>query len=130
MARAADGLYAWAPDRQIAAAALAHPAAGGPPSPATAAVLAHAEGADIVVLMDAVSVTEDLFEVLPDPRIRQASVMLSGIRGVAELRLPLGLTVRTGDRAAFELQVPVESLRNVADVVRPYMGVMGAAAQP
>ncbi len=129
MARAADGLYAWAPDRQTAVTALAPPTSGAP-SLATAAVLAQAEGADVVVLMDAVSVTKDLLEVLPDPRIHQASVMLSGIRGLAELHLPLGLTVRTGDRAAFELQLPLESLRNIADVVRPYMGVMGAQAKP
>jgi hypothetical protein len=80
--------------------------------------------------VDAVSVTKDLLEVLPDPRIHQASVMLSGVRGLSALHLPLGLTVRTGDRAAFELQLPVESLRNIAEVVRPYMGVMGAQAKP
>jgi hypothetical protein len=130
MAHAADGLYAWAPDRQTAAAALAHPAPGAPPSPAEAAVLAHAEGADVVVMLDAASMTKDFLGTLTDPRIRQGFVMLGGIRGVTELHLPLGLTLRTGDRAAFELQVPVESLRNVADVVRPYMGVMGASAKP
>jgi hypothetical protein len=128
MARTAEGLYASAPDRRAALAALA--ARGAPPSPALAAVLARGEGADVVAALDPVSLARRAFEASPDPEVRSVASLLKGIQGLADLRAPLGFTLRTGARAAFELQVPVESLRNVADVVRPYMGVMGAAAEP
>ena len=124
-------LYAWAPDRAAAAAAFAARAApGAPPTPALAAVLTRAEGADVVVAFDLVPVMMSGLELTADARMRSALVMLNGVRGFADLHAPFGLTARLGARAAFELHFPLETLRNVADIMRPYMGVMGARPAP
>ena len=131
MTRPAEGLVAWAPDRAAATAAPAARAAPAPPpSAALVAVLARADGADLALALDLVSILKGVFEATTDPKLHQALVMLRAIRGFDELHAPIGLTARTGARAAYELQLPFETLRNVAGLMRPYMGVMGATPKP
>jgi hypothetical protein len=131
MTRPAEGLVAWAPDRAAATAALAARAAPAPPpSAALAAVLARAEGADLALALDLVSLLKGVFEATTDPKLHAALVMLRAIHGFDELHAPVGLTSRTGARAAYELHLPFETLRNVAGLMRPYMGVMGATPRP
>ena len=71
-----------------------------------------------------------MFEATTDPKLHEALVMLRAIHGFDELHAPVGLTARTGARAAYELHLPFETLRNVAGLMRPYMGVMGATPRP
>jgi hypothetical protein len=49
--------------------------------------------------------------------------MLSALPGMAQLRLPLVAHYRGGDALTAELRIPLSTLTNAANVVRPFIGL-------
>jgi hypothetical protein len=125
-ARPEAGLYAGAPERKAAEAALAARIAPAPPPPALASLLAHAEGADVIVALDLVRLLTDGAATLPQPDLQGPFAKLGALQGFTAVRASFGLTARSGARAAYELQVPFETLRDVITFVRPYLTGLGA----
>jgi hypothetical protein len=120
-ARTEAGLFAMAPERKTADAALAVRVAPSAPPPALASILAHAEGADVLVAVDFVGMIRDATATLLEPAVKVPLSKLGALRGFLDLRAPIGLTARSGARAAYELQVPFETLRDLSSFAKPYV---------
>jgi hypothetical protein len=111
-----------------AGAQLAQMSAGaGSPSAELNAALAESQGADGLVFVDLWAATRPVLAALKDPQAAQMSVMVSGLPGFATLKLPVLMSYRGGQSLAGELRVPLATLRNAADVLRP---LIGAAPPP
>jgi hypothetical protein len=101
------------------------------PPPATApiraATLSRTAGADGIVLLDFISMVVRVAQQANDPTTNQLKLMFAAVPGLANLRAPLAMIVRSGPKLTIELQAPYGSLENTANVARPFMGVMGGA---
>ena len=71
-----------------------------------AATLARTRGSDALFFVDLPSLLLKVTPLADDPTMRQVGVMLSAIPGMATMRAPLTLTVRSHDALAFELALP------------------------
>jgi hypothetical protein len=98
--------------------------------PALATTLARTRGYDAVIQVDPISFMMKAIEQGQDPRTKQAALMWHAVPGLAALRAPVVFAAASGTTASYELQLPLASLQNVATVVKPFMGMMGAAAAP
>jgi hypothetical protein len=104
---------------------------GRAPSPTGAAPriaeeLERSRGADAIFYADPFVFLTALNKPSDNPLLRQVGLMFSAIPGLTDVRLPVVLTVRSGERLSFELSLPAKSLANLAAVVKPFMGEMGA----
>jgi hypothetical protein len=98
-------------------------------APIAAAALAEARGADAVAIFDPASFLLQAGGRMPGPQGKQVAAMTTAIPGLGTLAAPLVVTSRGGPAATVELAVPIGTLVNVAQVVRPFLGVMGAGAR-
>ena len=103
--------------------------APGTPAPARPPivedVLARTRGAALVCLVDPLAVTLDLLAYATDPGSRQARVMLSALPGLAKTRAPIVVSAPAGTRFAYELRIPMVTFDGVAELIAPFMGLMG-----
>jgi hypothetical protein len=102
--------------------------AGTPPpgAPILADTLARTQGSDGLLFVDPVSLIVRIAETATDPSVRQLGVMVSAVPGLATLRMPMVLTMRSHDGVAYQLALPRASVENVVRLIRPYLGTMGA----
>jgi hypothetical protein len=116
--RPADGLEVIGPDRRATAAALDALAKPSGPHRELDAILERAGGADLVAVLDLASLSTDVsFEIANEP-LRRALDASVNDPGLAVERALVVFTARTGDRATYELAVPLETLRAVAALAR------------
>jgi hypothetical protein len=97
--------------------------AGG--APIFDAVASQTKGADVLMFVDLLSFLGAAGKAADDPSVKQVGVMMNAVPGLAELRAPLVIAVWNGKTTAVDLQFPHQSLVNLAQVVRPFMGMMG-----
>jgi hypothetical protein len=88
-------------------------------------VASRTRGAEVLAFVDLMSMVGAGTKAADDPSVRQVGAMMNAVPGLAELRAPLVLAVWGGKTTAIDLQLPYQSLVNVAQVVRPFMGMMG-----
>jgi hypothetical protein len=88
--------------------------------------LERTRGADAMLYADPFVIFAALTKPSDNPLLRQVGVMFSAIPGLTDVRAPIVFTARSGERLSFELAVPTTSLANLAAVVKPFMGEMGA----
>jgi hypothetical protein len=105
-------------------ATFGKPAAARAPGTRLGPALDRARGADAVLTFDPFVFMAPL-TTASDPLVHQVGVMFAAIPGLADVRAPLVLTARSGERQTYELSLPIESLTSLAAVVKPFMGVMG-----
>jgi hypothetical protein len=88
-------------------------------------VAGRTRGAELLMFMDLMSVVGAVSKAAEDPSVKQVGAMLNAVPGLSELRAPMVLAMWGGKTTAFDLQFPYQTLANVAQVVRPFMGMMG-----
>jgi hypothetical protein len=120
---ARDLLPAVARDAAAAGAAASAPAS----APILTDMLARTKGSDAIFFVDLVSALVRIAEAATDPSVRQVGVMLAAVPGLATLRMPLVLSMRSNGAVAYELTLPRASVENAVRVIRPFMGTMGGA---
>ena len=95
-------------------------------APILASTLTRHKNAEGLVYFDFISLLSSTTKGIQDPSAKQLGAMLGAVPGLTELRAPVVVTLRGGATTGFDLQFPFESLANVARVVRPFVGKMGA----
>jgi hypothetical protein len=102
----------------------------GKPAKGTGSVvsgaLSEAQGADVTGVVDVASLALRFIGASEDSSTRQAAAAAALIPGLADLRVPIAVSLRGGSMLSVELRAPLGSLENVAKVVRGFMGTMGA----
>ena len=100
-------------------------------APILTRTLLDTAGADFLGLVDVASVLTSIYGKVQMTGKDLGNMTLTGIvaavPGLADLRVPVVLLGRGGKVPAIEFQVPFGSLQNLARVVSPFMGQMGAA---
>jgi hypothetical protein len=99
-------------------------------APIFAGATARTRGAEILFFADPVAFFGAMVKGAQDPSVKQAGAMMNAVPGLATLQAPVVFAVWGGKTTAFELQLPFQSLANVAQVVRPFMGMMGGPPPP
>jgi hypothetical protein len=101
------------------------------PTAARPEVLSHAlarmHGYAAMVLFDPLVPLFKMLEHATDPQSRQAAIMLGALPGLATTRTPLILAAPGGQNLAAELHIPVVTFDNIAKLIRPFVGIMGAS---
>ncbi len=98
------------------------------PAPLLATALQRTAGAHAVFFLDLPSAVMKLSAGSPDPGLRQAHRMMLAVPGLSELKAPLILSLRSREALDLEIALPTESIQNIGEVLRPFMGVMGGGA--
>ena len=114
------------PQPRALLAALTGAPAAVPPA-LLAAALQRTAGAHAFLFLDLPSAVVKVTDGSADPSLRQVHRMLLAVPGVSELRAPLILALRADGALDLEIALQAESLENIGRVLRPFMGVMGAA---
>jgi hypothetical protein len=108
----------------------AAPAAAPGAAPIFTAALDRTKGADVLVFIDLVSFFSSIGKNAQEPQMKQLGAMMGAVPGLNDLKAPLVLAVWGGKTTAIDLQLPYQSLANVAQVVRPFVGMMGGQPAP
>jgi hypothetical protein len=103
---------------------------GAGTTPIFASAAARTRGADVLIYSDLVALIAAGAKSADDPSVKQVGAMVNAVPGLTELKAPLVIALWGGKTSALELQLPIQTLTNVAQVVRPFMGMMGAGAPP
>lgn len=98
------------------------------PGPLLTGSLAHTRGANAFAFIDVLALIIQIASASDDPSFHQLRLMVAAIPGLKELRAPLVMAIRNGPNVELELQVPTATLENIARIVQPFMGTMGASA--
>ena len=95
-------------------------------APVLAATLASHGDAEGLAYFDVLTLVNASFKGVKDPTGKQVAAMLSAVPGLTELRAPMAFIVRGGATKGIDFQIPFQTFVNVAQVVRPFVGKMGA----
>lgn len=95
-------------------------------SPTQATALSRTKGYDAAMQIDLAQFLIGIFDKSASPDMQPAMAMLNAVPGIRDLEMPLVFAVQSGAAQAFEFQIPFSSLQNVAKIVRPFVGMMGA----
>ena len=95
-------------------------------APILTATLARHRGAEGLAYFDFLSLFTATTRGVRYPAAKQVIAMMGAVPGLTELRAPLVLTLRGGATTGIDVQIPFQAFVNVAQVVRPFMGLMGA----
>jgi hypothetical protein len=98
--------------------------------PIFASTLARTKGAEVLIYSDLVALIASGIKAAQEPSLKQAGAMMGAVPGLADLKAPLVIALWGGKTTALELHFPIQTLTNIAQVVRPFMGMMGAGAAP
>jgi hypothetical protein len=88
-------------------------------------VSGRTRGAEVLLYLDLMSFVGAVSKAAEDPSVKQVGAMMNAVPGLSELRAPLVMSMWGGKTTAFDFQFPFQTLANVAQVVRPFMGMMG-----
>jgi hypothetical protein len=88
-------------------------------------VAGRTKGAEVLVFVDLMSFLNAVGKAADDPSVKQVGAMMNAVPGLSELRAPLVVAMWGGKTTAVDLQLPYQTLANLAQVVRPFMGMMG-----
>ena len=122
-------LQAQGPKPRAILASWSEPAKGGG-APIFTSVAGRTRGAEVLVFMDFMALLTSVSKTAQDPSMKQLGAMTGAVPGLAELRAPLVLALYGGKTTAFDIQFPYQSFANVAQVMRPFMGMMGGPPPP
>jgi hypothetical protein len=89
--------------------------------------LARVRGYAAMALFDPLLPLFKVFEHAADPQSRQLAIMLGALPGLSTTRTPLMVAAPAGPNLAGELHIPVVTFDNIAKLIRPFVGIMGAA---
>jgi hypothetical protein len=87
--------------------------------------LARTRGASFMMSIDPLALLLHILARTTDPSMRQASIMLSALPGLATTRTPVVVDAPAGAGFTAELRVPMATFDNVATLIGPFMGLMG-----
>jgi hypothetical protein len=99
-------------------------------APIFAAAATRTKGADVLIFTDPVAFFGSMIKTAQDPSVKQASAMMNAVPGLADLKAPMVISLWGGKTSALDIQLPFQTLANLAQVVRPFMGMMGAPPPP
>lgn len=108
---------------RLTAMSVAAPARG--PSPEVAAALAETKGQDALLYMDLWGVMKPAMGMAMPAGEAQAINMVLAMPGFAQLKLPVVFSYRGGGALESDLRIPLSTLTNAANVVRPFIGAGG-----
>ncbi len=98
-----------------------------PLHPAQTATFGRTKGYDFAMHVDLAQFLMQVFEKVAAPEMQPAMAMLNAVPGIKELEMPFVFAIGSGATESFELQIPFSGLDNLAKIVRPFVGMMGAA---
>jgi hypothetical protein len=96
-------------------------------APILASTLTRYKEAEGLFYFDFMSLFSSALKGVQDPTGKQLGAMMGAVPGLVDLRAPLVVTLRGGATTGVDVQIPFQSLANVAHVVSPFVGKMGAA---
>jgi hypothetical protein len=94
-------------------------------APIFESVAGRTRGAELLLFIDLMSIVGAVSQAAEDPSVKQVGAMMNAVPGLSQLRAPVVMALWGGKTTAFDLQFPYQTLANVAQVVRPFMGMMG-----
>jgi hypothetical protein len=108
-----------------AASRLASLSAAAParaPAPEVAGALAETKGQDGLLYLDLWSFAKPAIGVAAPPGQAQAVAIFTSMPAFAQLKLPVVMSYRGGKTLDAELRIPLATLTNAANVIKPFVG--------